>query len=43
VGAGLRVATKAAQLRLDVAAALAHAATTQRGDVRVHVGLVVNF
>jgi hemolysin activation/secretion protein len=43
VGAGLRVATKLAQLRLDVAAALAHAATTQRGDVRVHVGLVVNF
>lgn len=42
-GAGLRLAYQQAQLRMDVAAALTDAATTQRGDVRVHVGLVVSF
>lgn len=43
MGAGLRLAYKQAQLRLDVAAALSNAATTERGDVRVHVGLNVTF
>ena len=42
-GAGLRLGSRQAQLRLDVAAALKDAATTERGDVRVHVGLNLSF
>lgn len=43
VGAGLRLAYQQAQLRLDVGVALSDATTTQRGDTRVHLGLIVSF
>ncbi|MCW5635502.1 MAG: ShlB/FhaC/HecB family hemolysin secretion/activation protein [Rubrivivax sp.] len=42
-GLGLRAAMRDLQLRLDFARALDDAATTRRGDERLHVSLLFNF
>jgi hemolysin activation/secretion protein len=43
VGIGLRLNRQQLQLRLDVAQALKDAASTMRGDARVHFGLSTSF